>query len=83
MYTHTHTHPFSQCHYFVSEYEDDLIDLFTEKAANIEREICYDITGMCTAVIIGGVMVELVSFLAVQYTRPNIPCSICDIPQQC
>ena len=58
MHTHTHTHTHTltltlthshiQCSYFISEYEDDLVDMFQDDIPQEEmvQELCYEITGM-------------------------------------
>ena len=50
MHTHTHTH--TQCSYFISEYEDDLVDMFQDEIPQQEmvQELCYEITGLSAMV---------------------------------
>ncbi len=38
-----------QCDYVISEYEDDIVMLFQDGLSQkeLERELCFDITGMC------------------------------------
>ena len=40
-------HTCTQCEYFISEYEDDIVLLFQDGLSQkeLELELCYDITG--------------------------------------
>ncbi len=42
-----------QCDYVISEYEDDIVMLFQDGLSQkeLERELCFDITGMCKQLV--------------------------------
>lgn len=45
----------TQCEYFISEYEDDIVLLFQDRLSQkeLELELCYDITGEDILILLG------------------------------
>lgn len=46
-YTTTHTPVYTQCTSFISQYDDDVIDMFVEKEKDIKKQLCHHLTGRC------------------------------------